>query len=232
MRSADKARLFLIRCAAVFLAVAGYLLFLPEGRCWPRTGVRPSAQAGNAASKPSKPAPRSVDWSSLIPSIRAALKRGPADGDVEAHYPIRIVKEADLTGDGVPKALVYTGEGGAYTDYLVLMRRKDGKPVEAQFRDASGKTIHPFFLQGASVMHGVSTVMVPEDEAIYLGSYDMNSDATALASCEASAYRWNLKTETFDLDSGLSEKFTQEFCVRERKQLLPLERKGTDGHGP
>jgi hypothetical protein len=231
MRSADKARLFLIRLAAIFLAVAGYLMFLHEGQCSPPAGARPSAQAGSAASKPSKPALKSVNWSSLIPAIRAVLKRGPTDGDVEAHYPIRIVKEADLTGDGVPEALVYTGDGGAYTDYLVLMRLKDGQPIEARFRDASGKTIDPSFLQGASVMHGVSAVMVPEEKAIYLGAYDMNSDATAFASCGARAYRWNMKSETFDWDSALSEKFTQEFCEREREQLLPPEKKGAHGRG-
>lgn len=56
----------------------------------------------------------------MIPAIHELLKSRP--GNHEERYPISIRKTADVTGDGVPEALVYLGEGGAYTDYLAVLR--------------------------------------------------------------------------------------------------------------
>jgi hypothetical protein len=47
----------------------------------------------------------------MIPAIREVLKE-------ESTY---IRYQADLTGDGIPEALVHSGQGGAYTDSFTLI---------------------------------------------------------------------------------------------------------------
>ena len=175
--------------------------------------------ASRAAPSDLKSGPATVDWNSMIPGIRTALKQGLVDG-VEARYPIHIVREADITGDGVPEALVYTGDGGASTDFLAAMRIEDGTPVVARFKNANGKIADPGFLQGSSVTHGSSTEMLPEEKAIYLGGYFMNNTGTGLSRCNATAYRWNAKTKIFDWDRTLSKQITKIYCDRERKALF------------
>jgi len=126
---------------------------------------------------------------------------------------------ADITGDGVPEALVYTGDGGASTDFLVLMRIEGGKPVLARFKDAKGKRFDPGFLEGASVTHGIHG-NAPDENAIYLGSHFINDTGTGFSRCSVRAYRWNAETKTFDWNRNLSTQLTRSFCERERKALL------------
>jgi hypothetical protein len=59
-----------------------------------------------------------VDWQ-MIPIIRSALKNDPEfRGTEQPYYSIGIRRTADITGDGVPEALVYLGTGGASTDEM------------------------------------------------------------------------------------------------------------------
>src|SRR5579872_6293247 len=56
------------------------------------------------------------DWKSLIPQIRKVLNQTfPGEG-IEEHYNIAIYGTGDVTGDGIPEAIVYVGTGGASTD--------------------------------------------------------------------------------------------------------------------
>jgi hypothetical protein len=60
-----------------------------------------------------------VDWQAMIPIIRSALKNDPEfRGTEQPYYSIGIRRTADITGDGVPEALVYLGTGGASTDEM------------------------------------------------------------------------------------------------------------------
>jgi hypothetical protein len=210
---------FLLALAYVLgrISLGVFSLFLSQGSAQQVTGPLSSDRM---EPKRPKASTNSVDWKTLLPEVRDVLKKSFPDGQIEKHYAISIVKEADITGDGIPEALVYTGDGGASTDFLVLMRIEDGKPVLAQFKDAHGKICDPGFLQGASVMHGDSTVMLPDEKAIYLGEYAMNSTATVFSRCSASAYRWNARTKAFDWDRTLSRQTTRTFCEGEKKALF------------
>lgn len=81
----------------------------------------------------------SVNWEDTIPRLRPVLKRAFPRERIEEHYPIRIVQTADITGDGIPEALVYLGTGGAATDEVTVMRMQGDRPVVALFRRADGK---------------------------------------------------------------------------------------------
>jgi len=96
-----------------------------------------------------------VDWRTLIPSIRRVLKQEFRDQvDIESNYQIRVLETADITGDGVPEAVVTLGVVGASSDCVTLVRLDGGRPRVARFRDWKGKVFTVVFPEGASAMHG------------------------------------------------------------------------------
>jgi len=164
---------------------------------------------------------RQINWQNLIPEIRPVLKQEFSSTDIaiEERNPIEIVKTADITGDGIPEALVDLGTGGAYTDLLTLMRIENGKPVVAILKDKNGELDSaPTFLQGASVRNGESVDMTAENKTIYSGSYSTD-DSGALADCSVDAYQWNSTTKTFDWNETLSQELKQSYCSSVEKSL-------------
>jgi hypothetical protein len=76
----------------------------------------------------SKPTPKPVDWHTLIPSMRTVLKQEFPKVPIGADREIAIFQTADITGDGVPEAVVGLGIGGASSDLVTLMRLDGAKP--------------------------------------------------------------------------------------------------------
>jgi hypothetical protein len=158
-----------------------------------------------------------IDWRKLIPAIRESLnKDSHARADQRG---IGIFREADITGDGIPEALVTTGDGGAYTSDITLMRIENGKPVLARFKDRDGKVSSVDFAEGSSVMHGVTVEMMPEKHALYSGHWDMDSTGKRLSDCFVDAYQWNGSAKTFDYNSTLSTELKDRFCRKMTKEL-------------
>ena len=195
---------------------------VPERPQWKPAGQEKVTAKSAERTSPdkAKAGPKSVDWESLIPSIRAIFNSGLSPEEIKARHAVRVVEEADITGDGVPEALVTTGDAGASTDILALMRIEDGEPVRARFRNSEGKIVDLEFLQGASVMHGNSVELLSDEKAIYQGGYFMNESATRFSGCGAGAYRWRAESKTFDLDATLSNQITKTYCEREARSLL------------
>lgn len=154
-----------------------------------------------------------IDWKSLIPKIRKVLNQTfPGEG-VEEHYNIAIYGTGDVTGDGVPDAIVYIGTGGASTDEVVLMRIEGGAPVLAKFGERNGTIDTPTFLRGASVTHSDDFELLPEKHAVYSMS-SMTDSEGRLAKCSVAAYRWNVSTETFNWNKVLSAQVKQKVCSK------------------
>jgi len=157
-----------------------------------------------------------VDWQAMIPIIRSVLKneaiRNPEfQGIEQPYYSIGIRRTADITGDGVPEALVYLGTGGASTDEMTVMRIENGEPVVARFRGRDGKVSSRVFLEGASVMHTDGVEMLPEQHAVYSLRYNYGSNGK-LRECSGEAYQWNPATKLFDYKPLLGRKLTQDTC--------------------
>jgi len=129
---------------------------------------------------------------------------------------MRIVQVADLTGKGIPEALVEYCHMGAYTSDLTLMRIENGKPVEVRFRDAHRKIASVGFLEGASVKNGEDTKLLPEKHAVYAIHWHTD-DSGALAACTVDAYVWSPKTETFDLNHKVARLVAQRECATLQK---------------
>jgi len=153
-----------------------------------------------------------VDWQAMIPIVRSVLKNDPEFRGIEQpYYSIGIRRTADITGDGVPEALVYLGTGGASTDEMTIMRIENGEPVVARFRGRDGKVSSMVFLEGASVMHTDGVEMLPEQHAVYSLHYNYGSNGK-LRECTGEAYQWNPDTKVFDYNYRLGKKLTEDAC--------------------
>ena len=110
---------------------------------------------------------QTVDWKALTPKIQQALGREFADCFAERRW-IDVVQTADITGDGIPEALVEYCHMGAYTSAAGLIRMENGNAVLASFRDQSKKPAVMSLLRGASVRNGADAKLLPAEHAMYL----------------------------------------------------------------
>jgi hypothetical protein len=167
-----------------------------------------------AFGRTANPNTKQIDWETMMPAVRSVLeKQFPAE-HVGKPYPVGILRPghiADVTGDGIPEALVFLGTGGASTSALALMRIKDDKPIVALSKDRQGKTEPMVFLEGASVTHSDTVDLLPKVRSVSHLHFQYTGDGR-LETCEGEVYRWNPHTETFDYDSRRSKRLTQESC--------------------
>jgi len=157
-------------------------------------------------------------WAKQISKIKTILKETEdisAEGQLR---PVQVVREADLTGDGVPEALVAIGSGGAYTDDLALFIWQGDKPVLAKFIDAAGEEGPIILSEGASVRNGASVNWKPEQKVIYAGSWNVDFDG-ALADCEVNAYQYSRDSLAFVYNQNLSADLGSQFCADLRQSL-------------
>lgn len=154
-------------------------------------------------------------WSELSAEIKTAFI---AEGEpIEEQTTLKVIEEKDITGDGIPEALISTGSGGAASSFVALMRIENRKPVFAEIKDKDNKT---FFLTGwpvgASAMHGQDMELLPSKNAVSLGSYsiDGSTENIKIEFCRNEAYVWNVGTNKFEWNSSLSESETKEYCEK------------------
>jgi hypothetical protein len=100
----------------------------------------------------------------MTPAIEAALESNFKLCNPDRRS-IDVAQTADVTGDGVPEALVNYCHMGAYTSDLALIQVMGGKPVLAHFQGKKGKPFTRGFLEGASVKNGEATKLLPEKHA-------------------------------------------------------------------
>lgn len=198
----------------VVIIIGGVLYFAFVRKPVPSAPIQPSPAPAPAptSTQPAPQNPKPVNWDDLIPEIRKVLAPAFMDVKIEQSSPISIFQTGDITGDGIPEALVYLGSGGAYTSYLTLMMLdENGKPVAAKFKQKNGKISTLLFLAGASVKNGQSAALAPEKKAVYSGSWRID-DSGKLAACGINAYQWNGQTKIFEFNSALSKEIKPDFC--------------------
>jgi len=178
-----------------------------------------SSLLGQTTPQP-KPEDMKRYWQALVPSLPSALKQAFPNQPIEEDYQVRIVETADITGDGVPEAVVYLGVGGAYTDYVTVMRIEEGKAVVALFKEANGKVSTSIFLQGASVRHGESARMLPDKKAIYSMSTSTD-DYGREDRCGVAAYQWDAHRRIFISNMLLSKQIAKSNCPKRGTQAGP-----------
>jgi hypothetical protein len=161
-----------------------------------------------------EPMTKDIDWKSMMPTVRSVLQKQFPGEDVGKRYDLGILRPshmADITGDGIPEALVWLGTGGASTSELALMRIEGDKPVVALFKNRQGKTEPMLFLEGASVMHSDQVDLLTKERAVFHFHFQYMGDGR-LGPCDGEVYRWNPHTKMFDYDSRLSRSVAQNSC--------------------
>lgn len=155
---------------------------------------------------------KAIDWESLLPSMRTALKQAFPNERIEESRSISIYKKVDVTGDGIPEVLVNLGTGGATTDLVTSMRIENDKPIAPLFKQKDGKISILLFSAGAggSGRYGSTAEMLANKNAIYSASYSKYGESADY--CRAEAYQWNSQTKIFEYNIGLSNEVQQDYC--------------------
>jgi hypothetical protein len=158
-----------------------------------------------------------IDWKAMTPGIQATLESKFKFCD-EDRRSIDVVQTADITGDGVPEALVDYCHMGAYTSDLALIQLMGGKPVLAHLQGKDGKPFTPGFLEGASVKNGEATKLLPEKHSVYAIHWN-TGNSLKLASCTVDAYVWNAESGTFNANGAISKEIAKHACSQKRMEL-------------
>lgn len=160
------------------------------------------------------------NWEDVTAQIKSALV---ADGQsIEERAPIRIMEKKDITGDGINEAVVDTGSGGAYTVYKAVLQMKNREPALVRIKDKDGKT---FALSGwpvgASAMHGTDIELLPEQNAIALGTYALDGRTAdiKLDECRNEIYVWSESSELFEWNSELSQSSSISYCAKVEERI-------------
>jgi hypothetical protein len=157
--------------------------------------------------------PDAANWDALIPKIKTLLKQVCIVDDSD----MTVADDSDVTADGTPLALVEC-RMGAYMDAKALIVLKKGEPALAKFRDGHGKPIDQDFIDGASVMHGAATILLPAEHAVVQLYWNAEEDREpTLADCAGTAYIWNRQSKTFDIDPKRSPGLVERECRRQFK---------------
>jgi hypothetical protein len=154
--------------------------------------------------------PQTVNWEKLLPDIKAALQQAfPKEFFYDQN--IKIESVGDVTGDGVPEALVQTDCGGT-TCRLALMQIENNKPTVAKFQQKNGAVSYLMFSYGSggSGRYGSGTNLDSKNNAVefdHYSAYNANDDV-----CSGEIYQWNPQSQIFVLNSDLTNKATQNYC--------------------
>ena len=163
-----------------------------------------------------KPAPKPVNWESLIPDIKIALQQAfPGTNFQDEDIILGNNPNVDITGDGVPEALVTTICGATGYCNLVLIRMENNKPVVARFKEKNGEITYGKLVDGSggAGRYGAETKFIESKNAVYSAHYfAYNSNYDDI--CEANAYQWNSQTKLFEFNISLSNEIGQDYCSK------------------
>jgi hypothetical protein len=160
-------------------------------------------------------------WLNLQSEIEAELARHQMVCETGSNWKVRVADVADITGDGVAEAAIDWCNGGAYTDWLILMRLEGGRPVLAR-SGRNGLYSYIELASGSSVRHSASYEFHPEQKAIYSIALDIGAWTEKSVAKDVTAHVdvlvWNQKTKTFDWDRKLSQQESAARTDRNRRR--------------
>lgn len=168
-----------------------------------------------ASSTPSLAPTSSPAWNKVLPLLSAVIKPFAASEKMQVGrlFSPKIERLVDVTGDGVPEALVAIGDGGASDDFVMMLKLENGKPVAVPFSDEAMINQPRIFVEGGSVMHGNDIGFI-SGGIEYVGSWTRQDDGK-ISDCSAMAYVWNGSNGRMEKDATLSEEIKKEYCARQ-----------------
>ena len=206
----------LIILVVVLSSASGYVILVKKSAPVEQQQSNSLSETQTSPTATNNPPPKvkTLDWDSLIPTMRTALKQAFPNVRIEDSRSISVYKKVDITGDGVPEALVNLGTGGATTDLITLVRIENDKLVVPLFKQKDGKTSTLIFSSGAggSGRYGSDANLVESKNAIYSTHYSAYNESSD--SCGAEAYQWNGQTKVFEFSASLSSEAGQNYCSK------------------
>jgi hypothetical protein len=173
------------------------------------------ARITNQPVQPIQPTPKPVNWESLIPNIKIALQQAfPGKNFQDEDIRLGNNPNVDITGDGVPEALVTEVCGATGYCDLVLIRMENNQPVVARFKEKNGEITYGKLVNGSggAGRYGAETKFIESKNAVYSARY--YADNSNYDICEANAYQWNSQTKLFEFNISLSNEIGQDYCSK------------------
>ncbi len=160
-----------------------------------------------------------INWQASLPQIQNVLTAefGQIVGQA---FPVSIIEEVDLSGDGCTEVIVTTGNTGAYTAEYTILREENGNPIITELKEDSGQVVSVSIGSGASVRNQVGYKTLPQQNGFYTvqKNYDYQEQSNTpdlleiLADCDVNAYIWNSTTKLFEFDSNLAQSVAPTVC--------------------
>jgi hypothetical protein len=147
------------------------------------------------------------EGSPLYEKLKTVLTSEGLIGDV---HPIGVYEVKDITGDGIPELLVYTGVSGATTDFYTVVKVDNGEPEVVNIQESNGKIRKLSGSRGAggSDRYGSSLEMLPDQKSILSSSYSVYGLKDD--NCSSDIYTWNPKTKLFEYNKAITDVKTKE----------------------
>lgn len=225
MNLKESSNIILIVLIVILLGVIGYLLWIkipalmPPAQQIPPVEEAPPAQEIPPEAQPT-PEPVSANWENLRPEIERITR--PifvyAGGIGLETRPISIEPVGDITGDGIPEALVSIGEGRA--DISILMRIENDRPVVARFRLRDGNISPRTFVTGSTTAMHQGVSVLPNRNVIY--AFNWIGVTYRETECNIETYQWNAQTRTFDFNTTLSNELQPGLCQEIERGILGI----------
>jgi hypothetical protein len=149
-----------------------------------------------------------ADWKTMLPMVQLAVRHEFPRLVAQAHYTATITKTADVA-PGVQVALVDLGSGG-YTADMTVMRLEGSTPVAAKFKGRDKKIAPKVFLSGTGEGRGDFVDLVPKDQLVFTGHWEMTKKNKL--KCGGEAYQWDGKGKQFEFEKKLTKSMSREYC--------------------
>ncbi len=152
-------------------------------------------------------------WYSYTRKIRSLFDSHFMGIHIDTDWPISIQDTFDITGDGIPEALVSLGTNQSYIAHHTIIQVDQTRAVRpAVFTYKNGQTGHILFLDGASATDGMQIIASSSIQSIISAHWNVNAFDPQKIECEFDAYTWNASSSMFVFNTLLSGIADHETC--------------------
>ncbi len=131
----------------------------------------------------------------------------------EKDFGLSLSKTIDLTGDGVPEAIV-DGNGGNNGVSFILQKNSNGTISVLNQKNKDGTINHIQLVFVGRVMVSERFELLPQERGFYTASLS-NDGEEGVFRCNdvgVNAYVWNASTKLFEWNQSLTSKYTLQVC--------------------
>ncbi len=159
---------------------------------------------------------QNVNWQSFTKQEFEKIITQYPDIWFEKDFGLSLSKTLDLTGDGIPEAII-SGNGGNNSISFIL-RMENGKPLVTKMKQKNGSIVPIQLLELGRISGSMSYGILPSNDGFYTTAFvrktDNENDEGELV-CDRemiNAYVWKPSSRLFEWDANLTAKYISEVC--------------------